>query len=131
MVVGKLGDVVFSVSSNQIETINNLKRTVSASYSEQKRHNTAPILEYTGYSAEEMSFNVTLSYLLGVKVEEELKLLEDYTKKGELLTFTLGKTIFGSYRWVIMKFSVNYKHYDKFGNPITAEVSISIKEYCK
>lgn len=131
MTIGKLGDIIFSASSNKIETINNFKQTLSADFSEQKRHNTAPILEYTGYGAEEISFNMTLSYLLGVKVETELKLMSDYIKQGKLLTLTLGKTIYGSYKWVLTRLNITNKHYDKSGDIVTAEVAVTLKEYCK
>lgn len=131
MTVGSLGDIIFSVSSEMVETLNNLKYSESANYSEHKLHNTKSMLEFTGSSPAEISFNMTLSYQLGVKVEDELNKLLDYTKNGKILKFMLGKTIFGSYRWVITKYTVNYKHFDKNGDVVTADVSLNLKEYRK
>lgn len=131
MVVGSLGDIIFSVSSEKVETLNNLKYTKSVNFSEHKRHNTTSILEYTGRNADEISFKITLSYLLGVNVEDELKKIEEYTQQGKLLKMVLGKTIYGSYRWVITKYTVNYKYFDRLGDVVNAEVSLNLKEYCK
>lgn len=131
MTVGNLGDIVFSVSSDKVETLNGLKYMEQANFSEQKRHNAVSVLEYTGRAPAEISFSVTLSYLLGVNVENELLKIAEYTRNGELLKLILGKTIYGSYRWVITKYTVNYKHFDKYGDVINAEVSLNLKEYCK
>lgn len=129
MIVGSLGDIVFSVSSKMVETLNNLKYTKSANYTGHQRHNGDEMLEYTGRNAAEVSFSITLSYALGVKVEEELKKIDNYTKYGKILKFVLGKQIIGSYRWVIAKYTVTYKQFDKYGEIVTTDVSLSLKEY--
>lgn len=131
MTVGSLGDIVFSVSADKVETLSGLKYSESANFSEQKRHNTVSVLEYTGREPVEISFSIVLSYLLGVKVEEELEKIAAYTRDGELLKLVLGKTIYGSYRWVITKYSVTYRDFDKYGDVVNASVSLSLKEYCK
>lgn len=129
--IGCLGDIVFSVSSEMVKTFSNLKYSGSANFSEQKRHNTASILEFTGSSPSEISFSVTLSYLLGVKVEDELNKIAAYTKNGNTLNLIIGNLRYGSYRWVISKYTVTYKYFDKLGKVVNAEVSLILKEYCK
>lgn len=131
MVIGSLGDIIFSVSSEKIETLSDLKYTESVNFSEHKRHNTASILEYTGRNSAEMSFKITLSYLLGVNVEDEIKKIAEYTQQGKLLKLIIGKTVYGSYRWVITKYTVNYKYFDKYGDIVNADISLNLKEYCK
>ncbi len=131
MTVGSLGDIVFSVSSNKVETLKNLKYTKSASFAEHNRHCADTILEYTGNNPAEISFDITLSYLLGVKVEKEIKKLDLYTRRGKAMKLVIGKKVYGSYLWVIEKYSVNYQHFDKSGNVVTADVSLSLKEYCR
>lgn len=129
--IGCLGDIVFSVSSEMVKTFSGLKYSGSANFSEHKRHNTASILEFTGRSPSEISFSVTLSYLLGVKVEDELNKIAAYTKNGNILNLIIGNLRYGSYRWVISKYTVTYKYFDKFGKVVNAEVSLTLKEYCK
>lgn len=131
MQVGCLGDIIFSVSPRKIETINNLKRSVSANYSEHKRHNSSGILEFTGISPETLSFSLVLSSELGVNIANELKKFEEYTKKGKVLKFILGKQLYGSGKWVITGYTVNHKYFDKRGVPFFAELSVNLKEYCE
>ena len=69
MFVGSLGGIVFRVSPKKIETFSNLKQSGSALFSEQKRHNSSSILEYTGRSPDEITFSIILSTELGIDVE--------------------------------------------------------------
>lgn len=131
MTIGSLGNIVFSVSSRKIETIAGLKQSGSAAFSEHKRHNGSSILEFTGKNADEISFSMTLSTELGVRVENEIKKIVNYEQNGTALRLVLGKRVYGSYRWVITKHSVSYKFFDKRGVPVVADVSITLKEYCK
>lgn len=131
MRVGCLGDIIFSTSTNKVETLTGLKISNSASYSSHKRHCSNEILEFTGNDASTASFNMTLSTMLGVDVGEELAKLEEYKRTGKILKFTLGKKTIGNYRWIITKYTVTPKHYSKNGEVITADVSISLKEYNK
>lgn len=129
--IGCLGDIVFSVSSGMVKTFKNLKYSGSANFSEHKRHNTVSALEFTGSSPSEISFSITLSYLLGVKVEDELNKIAAYTKSGNILNLIIGNLRYGRHKWVISKYSVSYSLFDKFGKVINAEVSLTLKEYCK
>lgn len=131
MQIGCLGDIVFSVSPSKIETIKNLKQSVSASYSEHKRHNSSDIVEYTGRPAEEISFSVVLSQELGINVSEELEKFKEYTQNGTILRFILGKQEYGSGKWIITSYSASYKYFDRKGIPTMAELDIKLKEYCE
>lgn len=131
MKVGSLGKVVFSVSSNKVETFSGLKISSSASFGSHKRHCGNEIIEFTGNDADSISFNMTISQILGVDVEEELEKLNQYKKTGKTLKFVIGKKVIGNYRWVITKISISPKQYGKKSEIITAEVSITLKEYNK
>lgn len=131
MRIGSLGDVVFSINSRKIETLTGLKESASAAFSEHKRHNNSSILEFTGRNAKEISFSMTLSTELGVNVENEIKKIDNYLQKGTSLRLILGKRVYGSYKWVITKYSVSHKYFDKRGAPVVTDVSITLKEYCK
>ena len=131
MKVGSLGRVVFSVSSNKVETFSGLKISSSASFGSHKRHCGNEIIEFTGNDADSISFNMTISQILGVDVEEELEKLRQYKKTGKTLKFVIGKKVIGNYRWVITNISITPKQYGKKSEIITAEVSITLKEYNK
>lgn len=47
--VGSLGDIVFSVSANQVKTISGLKRSISAQYSTHNRQRSNFALERRRY----------------------------------------------------------------------------------
>lgn len=129
MKIGSLGDIIFSVSSNTIKTLSRLKQSGGASFSEHKRHNAAPVLEYTGRELKEVSFQITLSEQLGVDVHEEIEKIIQYTESGKILNFVLGKKTFGGGKWVITKYTVAHKYFDKMGDVVLADVSLTLKEY--
>ncbi len=131
MKVGSLGKVVFSVSSNKVETFSGLKISSSASFGSHKRHCGNEIIEFTGNDADTISFSMTISQILGVNVEEELEKLKNYKRTGKTLKFVIGKKVIGNYRWVITNLTITPKHYGKKSEIITAEVSVSLKEYNK
>ena len=76
---------------NKVETFSGLKISSSASYGSHKRHCGNEIIEFTGNDADTVSFNMTLSQILGVKVAEELEKLKKYKKTGKTLKFVIGK----------------------------------------
>lgn len=131
MKVGSLGKVVFTVSTNKVETFSGLKISSSASYGSHKRHGGNEIIEFTGNDADTVSFNMTLSQILGVKVDSELEKLKKYKKSGKTLKFVIGKRVIGNYRWVITKLTVTEEIYGKKSELITAGVAITLKEYNK
>jgi len=131
MTVGSLGEIVFSVSSEKIETITNLKISGSANYGKHQLHGGDTVLEFTGRDADTISFEITLAERLGVNVEEELEKIENAERTGEALTFVLGKKIIGKYKWVITKHTVNIKQVNRELAPVLASVSLSLSEYAQ
>ncbi len=131
MRVGSLGEIVFSVSSNKVETFSGLKISSSASYGSHKRHCGNEIIEFTGNDADSISFNMTLSQILGVDVESELEKLRKYKKTGKTLKLVIGKKVIGNYRWVITKMNITPKYYGKRSEILTADVAVTLKEYNK
>lgn len=129
MTIGCLGDIVFSVSANLVHTLSDLKQSGSASFSEHKRHNSTPALEFTGRELKDVSFKMTLSRQLGVDVNKEIEKIVEYTESGKVLTFNLGKKTYGKGKWVITKYTVTHKYFDKMGDVVLADVSITLKEY--
>ena len=61
MQVGCLGDVLFSVSDDTVETINNFVWSGSARYSTHQRHLTHALTEFTGLNPDAVT--LTSSYL--------------------------------------------------------------------
>ena len=108
-----------------------MKISSSASYGSHKRHCGNEIIEFTGNNADTVTFNMTLSQILGVNVAEELEKLKKYKKSGKTLKFIIGKKVIGNYRWVITNLTVTAKTYGKKSEIITAVVAVTLKEYNK
>lgn len=131
MVIGSLGGIVFTVSSEKIMTINNIKVSGSANFGKHQRHGGNTLLEYVGNDADTLSFDIKLAAQLGVDVEQEIDKIADAQRSGEALKLVIGKKVYGRYRWVIEKWSASYSAFDKNGKPILANVSLTLNEYLK
>ncbi len=131
MIVGYLGNIVFEVTADKIETFNNASWGGSASYGTHQRHNGTTLLEFVGSDADTFSFDIKLSAELGVDVMGEIKKILTAERNGEILRLVIGKKSYGRYRWVIKKHTVKMKYYDRRGNLTAADVSLSLTEYIK
>jgi len=128
--VGSLGDVVFEVSHDTVETIDNITWSSGAKWEEHDRHLQDPALEYTGMEADQMEFEIVLSRYLGVNVMEEIKRLFRYEREGIPLPLVIGNKAYGKYRWIIESTS---RKFDVTGpaGPEKATVRLSLKGYTK
>lgn len=131
MTVGSLGNIVFSVSTDKIETITNIRQSGSASFAEHKRHCGNTLLEFTGKNADTFSFDITLAAELGVDVEKEIEKIVSAEQSGEALRLVIGKKTYGRYKWVIKNHTETMKYFDKHNQLIMAEVSVNLYEYLK
>ena len=61
MQIGTLGEVVFSVSDQAVETIQNFVWSGSARYSTHQRHLSDGLTEYTGLEPDGITFHIYLS----------------------------------------------------------------------
>ena len=81
MLVGCLGEVVFQVTPEQIETLQDVEWNVSARYAEHQREGNA-LTEMTGNDPDKFSFTLQLSKYLGVDPMAEMVKLLTYTRQG-------------------------------------------------
>lgn len=131
MNVGSLGDIVFTVSSETIKTLNGYSRTVQANISTHTRHGGTDLVEHSGDKPEETSFNIRLSSALGVSPEETERQIEQYVTKGTPVYLMLGTAKIGRYKWLVKKCKSTAKHYAGTGEVIDMELSLSLVEYLK
>lgn len=131
MTVGSLGGILFSVSSNKIETVNNFKQSGSASYGKHQRHCGNTLLEFVGRDADTISFEMTLATRLGVDVEAEIAKIAKAEQSGEALKLVIGKNTLGRYKWVITKHTVNFRQLGRDNTLIRADVSVQLSEYLR
>lgn len=127
--VGCLGDIIFTVSSDKIETLDNVQWSGAARYSIHERHLSNALTEYTGIEPDTMSFDITLSIYLGVEPMPELVKLWTYERTGKPLLLVIGEKGYGKYRWTIESHKIKMKTFDMKGSLSGATVSLNLLEY--
>lgn len=132
MIVGCLGDVEFSVSSELVYTFENLKWNGSARIASHDRHLAGSLTEFTGSDAEKVSFDFLLSEYFGAKnVQQDLDKLRLYMENGRVLPLVIGTKSYGRYRWLIESLSTSKNIFDGRGKLMQCTVSVNLIEYLK
>lgn len=127
--VGVLGDIVFNVSSEMVETVSNMKWSGSARYTTHQRHNTHALTEFTGLGADKLSFDIYLSVALGIDPMTELVKIWKYERNHTPLSLVLGTHAYGKHKWVIESHSAKVKYFRRNGDLQQVTVSLSLLEY--
>ena len=110
-VVGCLGQMVFQVSQEVLETIDGLEWSGSARYAVHQRHNQNALTEFTGLDPDKITFSMFLSQALGVDVMAELVKLWNYERKGESVYLVLGEKCYGKCKWNVVSHKIQAKNY--------------------
>ncbi len=131
MKIGTLGEVIFEVSSETIQTISKFSRTKSASFQTHSVHLKTGLLEFTGSDPETITFNIKSSRYLGADPHQTYLKLREYMSDGTAVQFIVGNVLYGSYRWVVSKCKATYNYYDKKGNVTDMDISVTLTEYRK
>lgn len=131
MVIGCLGDIVFQISEEAVETIRDMEWSGSARYAVHQRHNGNALTEFTGLDPDKIGFTVHLVRELGVDVVAEIVKIWNLERNGEAARLVIGSKPYGKYRWNVVKHSAKYTAHDREGNPIAAEVSLELQEYLR
>ena len=129
--IGSFGDLVFSVSNNTVRTFDSMSWDFSTDYATHDRHIKADLLEYMGPGLEGISFSMTFSVFLGVNPLKEIKKLREMVRKGYAERLVIGGKVYGSYKWVMQKGTVDFQRFDNKGNLWAAKVKVTLKEYPK
>ena len=82
MVVGCLGDIVFQVSEETVETLQDVEWSGEARYTVHQRHLQNALTEFTGVEPDKISFSMQLTPLLGVDIIGELVKIWTYERSG-------------------------------------------------
>lgn len=132
MTIGNLttgtGDVTFYASSEGMQIFQDLKHKSSVTYAEHKRHMKKPLVELTGKNADEVSFDMELSVLLGASPKKTFDSLQNMMNKGEVGVLVLGTSLIGK-NWVVTDVSRTFGHLYKDGRMISCKVTVTLKEY--
>lgn len=126
--IGTLGDIVFTVSANTVQTFEGLKIDSKTNYAKHTRHNKKPLLEFQYNDNDTASFSIYLSAFLGVNPRRMQNKIDRYRKKGKILPLVIGGKRYGK-KWVITDHSKEHEKFDNEGNLLIAKSNISLLEY--
>ena len=131
MQIGTLGEVVFSVSDQAVETIQNVVWSGSARYSTHQRHLSDALTEFTGLDPDSITFDIYLSAYLGVNPMSEVIKIWSYERSGAAVPLTIGTHAYGKYRWSILSHKVKAQDFDTAGDMTSATLSLTLQEYLR
>lgn len=129
--IGNFGALVFSVSDNTVRTFDNMSWDFSANYATHDRHIKSDLLEYLGPEIETISFSMVFSIFLGVSPLKEVEMLRKMVQEGYAERLVIGGSVYGSYKWVMQKGTINLQRFDSSGNLWAAKAKVTLKEYPK
>lgn len=130
-VIGCLGDIPFEVSSNTVQTINNMKWSGSAKYALHQIHAGDAIAEFVGNDPDKFTFDMILSAFLGINPTTLMDKIDAYKREGRTLTLVIGDKAYGRYRWSIINFDTRMQYTDGSGNVLSMTVKITLQEYLR
>jgi phage protein U len=125
--IGSLGRVIFSSSTNKVLTFSGLSKQAEARYHEHTIIAGKPKLEFLGAGLDEVSFNIKLDRSLGVSPSAEIKKLADMRDSGKAEALIIGGEFLALF--VIASFSENWKTVDNRGRLLAADLTINLREY--
>lgn len=131
MKIGSLGDIIFEVSDDIIQSISKVEYSGSSNVTTHAMRLRKGKPEFTGTNLDQISMTVRVAKILGADPEEMISKVRTYMEDGTILRLQIGKKTVGSYRWMINKYKVTYEDYDRQGNLVDANVNISLIEYPK
>ena len=126
--IGVIGDVVFSVSENHVNTFKDLKRDISAKYATHEVINSKAKVEFLGVNLQTCSFSIELDRKLGININSSIEKWERYCKESTVLRFVLGGTIIGT-RWNILSVGTAYNVIYSSGLITRVSIDLSLQEY--
>lgn len=122
--VAQLGEIVFELLKSPSE----ISEVRKWEWAEHRGMDVKPRLQKMGQGLTEISMNIKLSVFLGFDPQAMIDKLSEEADKETSVPFILGNgRIIGEF--VITEIQINWKRTDNYGNLVTAELSVKLKEY--
>ena len=131
MLVGYMDDIPFITSGFLVRTFDEWNKGSEARWEKHDLMGRKPVLEFIGPDVEEISFKMLLRQDLGVDPRTEIRRLEVMRDEGAVFPLVLGNHTVGDHFWVLTSLSAQVTYWNKYGNPLSAEVSVTLREYAE
>ncbi len=129
MIVGYMADIPFLTSGVLVRTFDGFTNGGEGRWAKHDIIGDKPVLEFLGPDVEEISFKMLLRSDLGVNPTEEIKRLCEMRDEGTVFPLVIGNRSVGENFWILKSISYEVAFWDKHGQPLSAEVSVSLQEY--
>lgn len=129
MLVGFMADIPFIVSSHYIRTFDDYGRGSGGRWAQHDIIGDKPVLEFLGPDVEKISFTMLLRADQGVSPAKELEKLRKLRDTGKYFPLVIGGKLIGNNLWVMESLDENVAFWGKYGNILSAKVSVTLKEY--
>lgn len=123
---GLLGSIPFVCSSAMVMTFRNLQIERSMRWATHEVIGQKPVLERIGPELTTVSFEIQLNSLLGVPPAVGIQVFRQMIEKGEPQRLLIGPDYLG--KFVIESLSENQPYHTGFGVPVTATLTLSLRE---
>lgn len=127
--IGALGDIVFTVSADEVRTFHNYHRATKARFATHEIIGKKPLIEYIAPEGEEITFSIQFHIGLGVVPAKETEKLRMLCEKGEPVYLIFGNHPVGAYMWVVESIGESAERIDHGGRILMTQVEITLKEY--
>ncbi len=127
--IGSLGDIVFTVTTDEVRTFRDYKRSTKARFTTHEIIGKKPLIEFIAPDGEEITFAMQFHVGLGVSPAEETAKLRELCEKGEPMYLIFGNEAVGAHMWVIESVGESAERVDHGGRILVTQVEITLKEY--
>lgn len=129
--IGALGDILFKVSAEDVNTFQDLSRSSSGRWAYHAIHMQKPKSEFLGPELDTISFTMQFEAGLGRNPRYDMEKLMKLTRKGEAVPLVIGGDPMGYYRWTVESTEQQYLRISSKGKVISGALSVTLKEYIK
>ncbi|MFF2794987.1 phage tail protein [Lysinibacillus xylanilyticus] len=127
--IATFGDLVFTVSAQQVKTFDELSRTMEARYTKHEIKHQKPILEFEGLDIDPITFDIQLRAALGVNPIKEIEKWHEYIRKGKRAILMIGNRPFSNNAFVVNRITEKYPDIDNKGRMLAIDATIEMLEY--
>ena len=128
-VICTLGDIVFQVSADTVQTISEWVHTARGRWAIHNVLGTKPRAEFIGPGQNEITMNITLFSEFGVNPRDVYGEIGTFILKGKHAPLILGERPIGNGEWYIDENESEFKYIDGLGEVHSIIMNASFKEY--
>lgn len=125
--IGSLGNIAFSASSDRLFTFKELTMGGDARYAKHELIGKKPLLEFIGPGTTTANLPIRLDITHGVNPLTEIKRLADLRDNGQAMPLVIGDNFKGYF--VITSMNESHRAYNNAGLLLLAEITLQLEEY--